>query len=105
MINKKYTVFNITGSSINKFYRAFLFKSKNHQFIFPSLNMGEDLILNYHIYLYIHKFAYLNENLYHYRKKSHAKLSYNFNKKSYRKIFDESFVYLKKYLNYIFLKI
>ena len=44
-------VFNITGSSINKFYRAFLFKSKNHQFTFPSLNMGEDLILNYHIYL------------------------------------------------------
>ena len=31
--------------------------------------MGEDLIVNYHIYLYIHKFGYLNEYLYHYRKK------------------------------------
>ena len=43
--------------------------------------MGEDLIVNYHIYLYIHKFGYLNEYLYHYRKKRSGKLSYKFNEK------------------------
>ena len=60
-------VLNISGSSVNKFYKSYLFKSKNHQFVFPPLNMGEDLIVNFHIYLYINKFAYLNEKLYHYR--------------------------------------
>ena len=89
-------VLNISGSSVNKFYKSSLFKSKNHQFIFPPLNMGEDLIVNFHIYLYIHKFAYLNENLYHYRLNRPGKLSYNFNKNSYRKFFDESMIYLKK---------
>ena len=89
-------VFNITGLSTNKFYRSSLFKSKNHQFIFPPLNMAEDLIANYHIYLYVHKFAYLNEMLYHYRVKRPGKLSNNFNKNSYRKFFDESMIYLKK---------
>jgi hypothetical protein len=59
-------VFNISGLSTNKFYLSSLFKSHNYQFIFPPLNMGEDLIVNYHIYLYVHKFAYLNEKLYHY---------------------------------------
>ena len=89
-------VLNISGLSTNKFYRSSLFKSENHQFIFPPLNMGEDLICNYHIYLYIHKFAYLNEILYHYRVKRPGKLSYNFNKNTYRKFFDESMIYLKK---------
>jgi len=89
-------VLNISGLSTNKFYRTSLFKSKNHQFIFPPLNMGEDLIVNYHIYLYVNKFAYLNENFYHYRLKRPGKLSNNFNKNTYRKFFDESMVYLKK---------
>ena len=58
--------------------------------------MGEDLIVNYHIYLYVHKFAYLNLKLYHYRIKRPGKLSDNFNKNTYRKFFDESMIYLKK---------
>lgn len=89
-------VFNISGLSTNKFYLSSLFKSHNYQFIFPPLNMGEDLIVNYHIYLYIHKFAYLNEKLYHYRIIRPGKLSNNFNKYTYRKFFDESMIYLKK---------
>ena len=89
-------VFNISGLSTNKFYLSSLFKSHNYQFIFPPLNMGEDLIVNYHIYLFVHKFAYLNEKLYHYRIKRPGKLSYNFNKNTYRKFFDESMIYLKK---------
>ena len=89
-------VLNISGSSVNKFYKTLLFKSQKHQFVFPPLNMGEDLIVNYHIYLYIHRFVYLNEKLYHYRIKRPGKLSYNFNKNSYRKFFDESMFYIKK---------
>lgn len=89
-------VLNISGSSVNKFYKSSLFKSKNHQFIFPSLNMGEDLIVNFHLYLYVHKYAYIDNYFYHYRLKRPGKLTYKFNKSSFRKFFNESFEYLTK---------